>query len=371
MPELWLTYGSRDIVLDIKVENLIEFENSRFNNLQDQYLVQQAESISLEGVRIFAAEGSKSIARTISVFLSLARKNSVSNVSIECFPEDYSLLSNKLEGERLEKVKDTDVEILERANDPKTVFVSTVKLDPVFGFSGIPTKLLRKCSKDNMREAYNSRTTNLPNPAVNSPPLQVALDYCKNMSAKCIHVTTSNTSIDSLFAGGLLESFQNGIKRIESLCCNDYNNTRSMIICADRDADSHMHLSDSLRNLWNCVHVLRDGGSGILFSENRSGLGSVALQRFAEGRLAIEDVYTNEVYVEGMEDLMFMNELKQKYQLGILSSLPHYFLSSKFGFQTFPRSHDALAKLLEINGKAQKILVISDPNLALFNFSTN
>lgn len=371
MPELWLTYGARDIVLDIKVENLHAFENSRFNNLQDQYLVQQIESISLEDVRIFAAEGSRSVARIISVFLSLARKNSLSNVSIECFPEDYSILSNILEGERLGKVKDTEVEILERANDPKTVFISTVKLDPVFGFYGIPTRLLRKCSKDKMREAYNSRTTNLPNPGVDSPPLQVALDFCKNMSAKSIHVTSSNTSIDSLFAGGLLESFQNGIKRIESLCCDNYHNTRSLIICADRDTDSYLHLSDSLRNLWNCVHILKNGGYGILLSENRNGLGSVALQRFTEGRLAFEDVYSNDVYVDGMEHLMFINELKEKYQLGILSSLPHYFLSSKFGFQTFFRSNGALAKLLEINGKAHKILVISDPNLALFNFSSN
>ena len=89
------------------------------------------------------------------------------------------------------------------------------------------------------------------------------------------------------------------------------DNTRSMIICADRDTDSYLHLSDSLKNLWNCVHILKDGGSGILFSENRNGLGSVALQRFAEGRLAFEDVYNNDVYVEGMEHLMFINELKK------------------------------------------------------------
>ena len=227
-----------------KIQDLTIFKN--------QYLVQQTESISLEGVRI-AAEGSKSVARIISGFLSLARKNSISDVSIECFPEDYSLLSNRLDGERLEKVKDTNVEILERANDPKTVFISTVKLDPVFGFSGIPTKLLRKCSKDKMREAYNSRTTNLPNPAVISPPLQVALDFCKNMSAKSIHVTTSNTSIDSLFAGGLLESFQNGIKRLSNPFVAMITIYSLMIICADRDTDSYMHLSDSLRNLWNCV----------------------------------------------------------------------------------------------------------------------
>ena len=68
-----------------------------------------------------------------------------------------------------------------------------------------------------------------------------------------------------------------------------------------------------------CSIVLKDGGSGILFSENRNGLGSVALQRFTEGRLSFEDVYTNEVYVEGMgKDLMFIKMSSNKsIKLGI------------------------------------------------------
>jgi hypothetical protein len=57
MPELWLTYGERDVVLDIKVENLNEFRNSKFNNIQDQDLAQQIEITSLDNLRIFAAEG--------------------------------------------------------------------------------------------------------------------------------------------------------------------------------------------------------------------------------------------------------------------------------------------------------------------------
>jgi hypothetical protein len=367
MPELWLTYGERDVVLDIKVENLNEFRNSKFNNIQDQDLAQQIEITSLDNLRIFAAEGSRSVARIISIILNSARKNSISSLPIECFPEDYPLLSKTLEGETLGIVKDTD-ELLNRTNDSKTVFVSTVKADPLFGFRGIPTKLLRKCSNEKMSEAFASRKTNLPNPGLCSPPLQLALDFCKNMCAQSLHVINSNFGIDSLFAGSIVESFRSGMNKIESLGSDGYYNTRSMIICGDRDSDSHLQLSDSLRNLWNCVHVLKNGGFGILLSENKNGLGSVALQRFTEGKLGFEDVYNNDAYLEGLEHLMFMNELREKYRLGILSSLPHYYLDSKFGFQTFSKSRDAVAKLLELNGKTHKILVISDPNLALFNF---
>ena len=31
MPELWLNYGSTDIIVDLKVENLSLLENSRFD----------------------------------------------------------------------------------------------------------------------------------------------------------------------------------------------------------------------------------------------------------------------------------------------------------------------------------------------------
>lgn len=369
MPELWLSYGAGDVVLDIKVENLNEFENQKFNNLEDQDLAQQLNSLPLEDMRIFAVEGSTSVARVISTLLMLARKSTVSNIPIECFPKDYSLLSKRLERERLAVSKDTKSGILERANDPKTVFISTLKLDPIFGFDGVPTKLLRECLKDKMAEAYNSRTTNAPCPGVNSVPLQIALDVCKNMSAKSIQVITSNRTIDSVFTGTVIESLENGKKRIESLYSADYYNTRSMIISADRDADSHLHLADSLKNLWNCVHILKIGGIGILLAENRNGFGSIALQRLAEGRLTFDEVYSTVEYIDGMEHLMFINELKEKYKLGILSSLPHYYLSSKLGFQTFSKTQDALAKLLELNGKAHKILVIPDPNLALLNYS--
>jgi len=50
----------------------------------------------------------------------------------------------------------------------------------------------------------------------------------------------------------------------------------------------------------------------------------------------------------------------------VLSSLPHYYLRSRFGFEPFSRSEVILERLLDMNGKNHKTLVIPDPNLALF-----
>jgi hypothetical protein len=84
--------------------------------------------------------------------------------------------------------------------------------------------------------------------------------------------------------------------------------------------------------------------------------------------MSLEDSSSVSEYIEGLEHLTFISELKEKYHLGVLSSLPHYYLRSRFGFEPFSRSEVILEKLLDINGKNHKILVIPDPNMALFKY---
>jgi hypothetical protein len=59
-----------------------------------------------------------------------------------------------------------------------------------------------------------------------------------------------------------------------------------------------------------------------------------------------------------------LQELAQKYELGVVSTLPHYYLR-KLGFLTFDSVKDALDKLLAKQGKSHKLLVISDADISL------
>ncbi|MEP6575142.1 MAG: hypothetical protein ABJB85_01775 [Nitrososphaerota archaeon] len=366
MPELWLNYGSADVVLDIKVENLNTLDNAKFKKLEEEVIDQQIASIPLENMKILALGKSKSIARIITLLLSHAKKKGISNVLPESLPKDHSSLSKNMEGNSLSISKQTAEYILERGNDSKTLFVSCTRVNPMFGFGGVPTIILREFLRDKMTEAYCSRITNLPSPGTRPAALDIAMDVCKNMNAMCIQVISTMAGIDSLFFGSVSEAFEESMRRMEYLMSDDYRNIHSMIIGADNDSDSHLTLSDSLNYLWNSVHILKNKGYGILIAENRKGLGSDALERLAEGRMSLEDSSSAKEYIEGLEHLTFINELKEKYHLGVLSSLPHYYLRSRFGFEPFSRSEVLLERLLDINGKNQKILVIPDPNLALF-----
>ncbi len=371
MPELWLSYGAADVVLDIKAENLHTLDNAKFKKLGEEIIEQQIASIPLEDMHIIALGKSKSIAKIISSILRQARENGIRSVLAESLPKDHSSLSTRIENSSLSLSKQTAEYILERGNNAKTLFISSTKVDPIFGFGGVPTVILHEFLKDKMTEAYSSRTTNLPSPGIRPAALDIAIDVCKNMTAKCIQVIPTNEGIDSIFIGSVSEAFEDSIKRMEYLMSDDYNNIKSMIVGADKDSNSHLTLSDSLNYLWNSVHILKNNGYGILIAENKKGLGSDALERLAEGRMTLEDSYKSTEYMEGLEHLIFISELKEKYRLGVLSSLPRYYLHSRFGFEPFSRSADLLERLLEINGKNHKVLVIPDPNLALFKHIGN
>ena len=367
MPELWLNYGSAEVVLDIRVENLNAHDNSKFNKLEDSDLDLVLGSVPLEESRLFALDGSRSVAKVISIFSKLTKERGSPNITVECLQKDYSILSKRTNDISLHISKQTPSNIIEKGHDSKTIFLSSSRYDPIFGFAGVPTTIIRMF-KDKMTEAYNAKTSNVPCPGIRTSPLKIAFESCKNMTANSIHIISSNDSIESIFFGQIAESFEKSINRLQSLACDDYPPIRSMIISADKNSDSHLSLSDSLKYLWNCVHILKNNGFGVLISENKNGLGAEALRRFAEGRLKMEDSYTATEYIEGIENLLFINELKEKYQLGILSSLPHYYLNSKFGLHAYSRTRDIMTRILEINGKSHKVFVISDPNRALFTF---
>jgi hypothetical protein len=85
---------------------------------------------------------------------------------------------------------------------------------------------------------------------------------------------------------------------------------------------------------------------------------------FIEGRLRPEQLQASP-YIDGLEHLLFIEELRQKYELGLVSTLPHYYARTKLGFTTYAGMKDILDKLPEKHGKNFKALVLSDADIVL------
>jgi hypothetical protein len=140
---------------------------------------------------------------------------------------------------------------------------------------------------------------------------------------------------------------------------------KSVIVGTNIDSSSSRTLTSSLDLLWNSINVLKKNATVVIISENSKGFGSKALEKLAYGKLKLQD-YGNHDYVDGLEHLMFINSLSEKYSVSILSSLPKYYLKEKFGFNIFSNIQEAAEKILDINGKSHRITLIQDPNIAIF-----
>ena len=103
----------------------------------------------------------------------------------------------------------------------------------------------------------------------------------------------------------------------------------------------------------------------VLFAENIKGIGEGVLRDFVEGRIEAQHALDDGRYVEGLEHLLYLRELQSQYDLGIMSTIPHYYLRRKLGLYPYAGSKEVLDRLIEKHGKHHKILVISDADAIL------
>ncbi|HZA99796.1 MAG TPA: hypothetical protein VE308_02110, partial [Nitrososphaera sp.] len=54
-----------------------------------------------------------------------------------------------------------------------------------------------------------------------------------------------------------------------------------------------------------------------------------------------------------------------KYEIGLISTLPHYYSKTKLGFATYSGTKDILQKLQEKHGKNFRTLVLSNADITL------
>lgn len=404
MPEIWLRYGSTDVVLDIKFENLAS-QISAPSSLQPMPDDQVNAAIE-GGVRItdnmlvVVLSPSKAAARVVSAIAGMARAKgfaitvdvparlagalrSSMTAALTAAPAPDSRQQQQATEPQAESTAisinriDYQYSLEERAaRFQSAVIVSQVSYDPLFGFAGAPTHLARALYPESMAQAFASRKGNMPAPGIEGEPLKIA----REAVAGRLHATSvelvaaggsggSNSgSIAGVHAGTVDGAFASALAQFGPASTVQYGGepVRSAIISAGSEPATHSTLAGALNSLWNSVHAVKEGGTAVLLAEAREGLGGGALQAFVEGRLRPEQLAALQPlqYTEGLEHLLYLQELRQKRELGLVSSLPHYY-SSRLGFATYSGVKDAHDKMLAKHGRGHKELVISDADAVL------
>jgi hypothetical protein len=357
MPEIWLKYGLTDIALDIKFGNLLAEVSSELRATSEEDIAATLGDMPMSNnMLIFALSRSKPVQRVSQMLRHVVQSRGFEGVDFAS-PK----MADPFSAEGFNIGSDDSPFFLPKRYE-NVIFVSRISYDPLFGFSGAPTMILRHYMEEQMLLAFESRRSNLPNPGVDCPPLGVALSASEKLSATSLELVTNSSGISGIYSGNICDAFLKAKEKLASTTINEVDQAKSAIIAGSEESD-FSSLTSSLNLLWNTIHAVQQSGSIVLLAENQDGLGG-ALQMFVEGKMKNKDLYKRGFYVPGLEHLIYLENFRQRFDLGILSTLPRYYLK-KLGFETYAGGNDVLEKLLAKHGKNHKILVSSAADLTL------
>jgi hypothetical protein len=369
MPEIWLKYGTTDVVLDIKFDNLASQISANFQNLAEDQVKAALDTVPLiDNMLVVAMSPSKAVSRAILILVEGARAKGFS-VSVDVPARMAGTLRTNLTalaGGEIVPINRADYHSLQErmSKFQSSVVVSAVSYDPLFGFAGAPTGILRNFLPDRMAEAYSARRDNLPSPGEELEPLRIALSAMDGMSCNSVELVANSSGIAGVHTGSIQEAFNRASTQFKSISVVEEDPSKCVVMSASGEPGVQTTLASSLNSLWNNVHIVKEGGTAILLAESRDGVGGGALQMLVEGRLTPEQV-SQGPYIEGLEHLLFAGELRQKCELGLVSTLPRYYASSRLGFTAYSGMNDVLQKLPEKIGKSYRAIVLSDADITL------
>ena len=352
MPEIWLNYGATNVVLDIRAENLDQQLESKGNFLNDLEIGEKLDGLDIsKPIELVVLNNSDSVKRTIKAIFEKFEQKSVQKPRILTDKKMVNLIKEYLpEGSSVAEFSD-------EISNSSLVFVGEMEFDGLFGFETIATRLIKKFGKESMLSAYEKRKENLPVPGQETENIKIAQNFADGFEITAIEIAANSKGIVDLSVGHPTSTMSIS-KSLLASAENTVEKHRTLMISTGKDT-SNDTLGRSLTTLWNCNKAIKDNGLGILLAECTNGIGSEAIQQYLEGRMSLDRLKKPAKYVNGMEDLLFLTEIQKRFQVGIVSILPEFYLK-KLNIISFAGIKRAMDHILKSQGINQKVAVVSD-----------
>jgi hypothetical protein len=355
MPEIWLSYGPTDVVLDVKAENLEMQVGPGGVNLTESEIASKLESLDMSKPTEFVMmEHSKTTHKIISVLLDICTKKSLPKPKFLVDKINLNIIK-KVFSDPTISISEFDASQFSNAN---LIFIGEMEFDGLFGYNTMSTKLLRRFGKDNMLEAYEKREGNLPLPGYELKTIEVAKKFADGFEISAIEIVANQIGIVDI-ATGHPSSTSSLTKSLSSIAVREMEKHRMVIVSTGKETRNET-LSRSLSSIWNCSNAIKEEGLVILLAECKNGLGSEAIQQYVEGRLSLDRIKNPSKYIDGIEDLLFLTEIQKKFGIGIVSILPHLYTREKLGMITFGGVKESMDYVLKTYGDRQKVVIVSD-----------
>ena len=270
------------------------------------------------------------------------------------------------DGRRLVQTQDTSGSIVDTVKDNistdvnsrNLIFLAETEFDGLFGYETIATRLIRKFGADEMLAAYAKREGNTPFPGRRTKSFDEALKFSDRFEIRGIDIVANTNGICDLFIGNPQSTAKESSASLEMHSVMDAESQKTLIVSTGKTS-SNITLADAFSSVWNCYGAVRNNGLCILVAACPRGLGSVALRMAVEGRLHAEHLQNPSEYIDGMEELLFLNDAKNRCQIALVSVLPELY-SAKLGVIPIAGMKQAIEYMKTTQGARQKASVITD-----------
>ncbi len=375
MPEIWLNYGSSNVVVDVRAENLGEtISGGPAGALEGEALEKEIDGmIDLSAPAEMAVlHSTPAVHALLNSVLGMCERRSVAPPRIVADRWVAAPLRAALaEGARVESgaVPQVGGDAGGGGRDGggggqpsrTTYFVAEAELDGLFGYETVATRLARRFGRDDvMLAAYAKRRGPAPAPGEDAAAAGEARQFADRFEVRALDIVAGPAGISHVRAGHPSETSREVPRLLEAAAVRDgaAGRHRSLIASTGKAA-SNDTLARSLSSLWNCRAAVPKGGLVVLLAECGRGTGAEAVQRFVEGRLDVADLRRPSRYIDGMESLLFLEEAKRDIQVGIVSVLPDLY-TRRLGLVPLAGARTALEYTLSTMGQRHKVSVLPD-----------
>jgi hypothetical protein len=351
VPEIWVPYGDVEAMVTLQAENLggITDPEAEKGTEEAERLAEKLKKTS----HLFVCDSNpttiellKSLTSTLAATPEL-KIHSANPKRLEAAISD--LKGRVTPPPDSKETKQVGQELSEAG---EKLFVATARPDPLYGLIDARVATCLGWIGGAREAAVEARKDFEPTPFERTEGYEALNEMASKIGeASFLTVVPRAGRVRSALEDAPFETIRNGFYSASVA------QSRAMIVGAGgRGYDDT--LSSALRSIWACLSAVRKPGEVLLLAECSGGLGSKALEMLVSGRIGGE-VRKREKYVPGLEEVYYLNKLKEEYGVIVMSGLPELYARSKLGFTTAKGSSEALGKLLHRLGKTTKVNVVT------------
>lgn len=354
MPELWIPYGAVETLITIQAENLgaVSETPTAGAPLETERMAELAKGSQ----QLFVCDAMPPTLDALKALVGAMREPPLRIISSA--PKRIEAAVPELKGKITTLPPplpggDADAVVLspELSNPGRKLLLGTARPDPFFGLMDPKVEACLSWVANGRKSFARASKSMEPTPFQKTEKYDAVEALTDTFSeAKFLTIIPREGKAGTSLEDAPFDALKNAFPKVQM------PQTKGIVIGVGGKGYDDT-LSSALRSAWSAIEGVKKTGSILLVAECSEGVGSSALELLVTGRMEEGD-RKRDRYVEGIEEVFYLNKMIAEYDVLLLSGLPETYARSKLGLATAKGSGEAVGRVLNKVGRTGKLNVV-------------